>query len=404
MDCRRTLALLATFVLVGGCAPSSAFWDRSPKVAGVRRAQPPAPRPRPRAPEAAPYTAPAPSAPYGSGTAPRAQERFAPSGPTAEDVQVLERVNQIRRARGLHDFAWQSQLWRAAYDHSTEQQVHGYMGHGSPDPRRERLSQRFRQAGYEGNYYGEVVAWNYRTVEGVVRGWMNSPSHRAILLDCKMTEAAFARVGSYWTGNFGLPRARAATRPAPPAGRQQPGSTWSDGTLPPGEWIDVTPRKTTGSAPRPSVPQATYPQASYPQVPYPQAAPAPQAVHPRAEVARPAWPQAAAAPSPFYVTSTPPAGAPAPSTVRRVRMVPEGSARDLPARPPPAAPHVAAPYEAPSWPATPYAAPAPAPAPRAAPPGRDAMRYEPPAPPQPVLVPEPAPEPAPKRAPRRGSG
>jgi uncharacterized protein YkwD len=212
MDCRRTLALLATFVLVGGCAPSSAFWDRSPKVAGVRRAQPPAPRPRPRAPEAAPYTAPAPSAPYGSGTAPRAQERFAPSGPTAEDVQVLERVNQIRRARGLHDFAWQSQLWRAAYDHSTEQQVHGYMGHGSPDPRRERLSQRFRQAGYEGNYYGEVVAWNYRTVEGVVRGWMNSPSHRAILLDCKMTEAAFARVGSYWTGNFGLPRARAATR------------------------------------------------------------------------------------------------------------------------------------------------------------------------------------------------
>ncbi len=220
MTGRRLLALASAFVMITGCASSSEFWDREPRVAGLRR---PAARPAPRrapARQAPPPDRRARPQPETWVEAPSSGVGASPTtGPTQEDRQVLDRVNQIRRARGLHEFVWCPTIFRAAYDHSTEQHVHGYMGHSSPDPRRERLAQRMRLAGYQGRMFGEVVAWNYRTVEGVVRGWMNSPSHRSILLDREMTEAAFSRVGLYWTGNFGAPRAVVRSQPAPPRRR-----------------------------------------------------------------------------------------------------------------------------------------------------------------------------------------
>lgn len=83
-------------------------------------------------------------------------------------------------------------------------------------------------AGYHGKAFAEVVAHGYKNVAGVVRGWMNSPGHREILLDASLQEAAFSRLGDYWTGNFGTPyttprRPRAAPRRAPaPAYRPAP--------------------------------------------------------------------------------------------------------------------------------------------------------------------------------------
>jgi hypothetical protein len=128
---------------------------------------------------------------------------------------VLARVNQIRRSRGLRSLTWNGQLHTAAYEHSQEQQTHGYMGHGSPDPARDQLGERIQLAGYDGSAWAEVVAWGYRDVNGVVQGWMDSPPHRKILIDPELTQAAFSRAGLYWTGNFGTPRRRPATRRAP---------------------------------------------------------------------------------------------------------------------------------------------------------------------------------------------
>ncbi|MGE0193359.1 MAG: CAP domain-containing protein [Planctomycetota bacterium] len=340
MTSRRMLGLGALLVLVTGCAPSSGFWDRSPKVAGVRRsAARPAPR---RAPQRAPQ--PAPRATPSQPTSPPSQGgTYTPSrtGPTQEDFAVLDRVNQIRRARGLQPFTWCSTIWRAAYDHSMEQHVHGYMGHGSPDPRRERLAQRMQLAGYDGRLFGEVVAWNYRTVEGVVRGWMNSPSHRSILLDRKMTEAAFSRVGMYWTGNFGLPRPVVRWRQVPPRRR---------GTSAPAPEPKAEPR--AWSAPADDMPRAL------PALPEERPAPtqatprvrtvrrvgtqdiAPRAVRITPEPVRPLPPPPAARPQPREYA---PAPEPAPAQRPALRAREQGSCYVPPANPPPSAPRGPAP-------------------------------------------------------------
>ena len=124
------------------------------------------------------------------------------------DTEVLREVNRIRHARSLRPLRFDQRLRQAARDHSAEQMQHGYMGHGSPDPARDELGERVKLVGYRGRAYGEVVAWGYRDCRAVVEGWMNSPPHRAVLLDRDMTEVGFSQAGLYWTGNFGAPDAR----------------------------------------------------------------------------------------------------------------------------------------------------------------------------------------------------
>jgi uncharacterized protein YkwD len=81
------------------------------------------------------------------------------------------------------------------------------MGHGSPDPRRDDLADRLRLASYgPARQWAEVVAMGYDGPRSVIVGWMNSRGHRKILMDAGLEEAAFSRVGAYFTGNFGSPR------------------------------------------------------------------------------------------------------------------------------------------------------------------------------------------------------
>ena len=235
---KRICLLCLVGIALSGC--SSDFWDRSPGVGGeYSRSAPYREVPYQSAPAQPRYraqtqAAPAPDAPPPNWQRQQQQQRpstrtpVAPTptpapysaapdttGATGEDLRVLERVNQIRRSRGLRALTWNSQLHVAAYEHSLEQQTHGYMGHGSPDPARDQLGERIALAGYVGSAWAEVVAWGYRDVNGVVQGWMDSPPHRKILVDPELTEAAFSRAGLYWTGNFGTPRRRPAARRAP---------------------------------------------------------------------------------------------------------------------------------------------------------------------------------------------
>ena len=161
-------------------------------------------------------------------------------------MEVLARVNAIRVQRRLSRLRFHGTLWNAARDHSAEQQKHGYMGHGSPDPKRARLGQRMAIAGYRGTAFAEVVAWGYADAAAVVEGWMNSSGHRSILLDPELSEAAFSRIGQYWTGNFGAPARRARRPAARPAPRAAP---------PRGS----APRPTSPTPPRSSSPRPTSP-------------------------------------------------------------------------------------------------------------------------------------------------
>lgn len=287
---------IAVFLLLGLGACSQSFWDRTPRVKGHLQPDAYAATPAPSAwvpsqatamlPPPQVRTMPSPAAtpvPTVS-TAPSAAPVCDGSAPTPEEQAVLAHVNQIRRSQGLRALRWNPWLYRAAGEHSREQCCHGYMGHDSPDPARATLVQRMHQAGYQGVMYGEVVAWGYRDPQSVVEGWMNSREHRAILVDRELTEAAFSRVGQYWTGNFGAPMAAPPKQPAPrstPA-RSAPSSTqWTPRTsrrLPPPA-VRVQQRSPTPSA-VPVVPSAA---RSTPRVqtyfPPPRPVPAPQPMH-----------------------------------------------------------------------------------------------------------------------------
>ena len=280
---RLSLGLL---LITGLTACSQSFWDR-PRVAGQVQPSPYAAAPAPQA-QAAPPTRTLPPPQVRPSQAPMAR-----SGSTrAEEQQVLQYVNQIRRSQGLRALAYDEALHACARAHSEEQCRCGFMGHESPDPSRRTLVQRMHLAGYQGQMYGEVVAWGYDDAQSVVEGWMNSPEHRAILIDGEMTEAAFSRVGQYWTGNFGTPRI------APPA-RYGPPATPSRSTYAP----SASPSPYTRSLPAPTV-QPPAPSRTYTTPPAPSrtyAAPSAQPAQPRPPVQQYFAPvQPAPRPAPRY--------------------------------------------------------------------------------------------------------
>jgi uncharacterized protein YkwD len=101
---------------------------------------------------------------------------------------VVQRVNSIRRARGLRPLAVHSALNRAAGDHAVNMARNGYFSHswssGAPFGRWIRRywpgSGRFRSWSV-----GENLYWRGPTINAsqVVNGWMNSPPHRRNLLN-----------------------------------------------------------------------------------------------------------------------------------------------------------------------------------------------------------------------------
>lgn len=257
--------ILTGLLLLGLTGCSRSFWDRSPRVGGHIQ-----PAPYAQAPGARAWTSPAPTPPVQPPVErPPTQLRAMPDGvttacgPTTEEQQILQEVNCIRTQRGLRPFTWSPLLYRAAREHSREQQEHGYMGHGSPDPDRRTLLQRMQLVAYPGVMYGEVVAWGYRDARAVVEGWMNSPEHRAILIDGDLSEAGFARVGQYWTGNFGAVRAVSSPAPCPVpsrsarASRRAPSYTTPPATRAPqpsrGSTSYATPTPRTAPRPAPRV-------------------------------------------------------------------------------------------------------------------------------------------------------
>ena len=66
-------------------------------------------------------------------------------------------------------------------------------------------------AGYRYRKVAENIAAGQRDAAEVVRGWMNSPGHRANILDAELTQIGVGLVsggpyGTTWTQVFGTPR------------------------------------------------------------------------------------------------------------------------------------------------------------------------------------------------------
>jgi len=122
------------------------------------------------------------------------------------EKQVLTLVNKQRVKRGLAKLRLNNKLIRAARAHSKDMGARQYMSHDSPAPNAETWSSRLIRYGYTKRGYrywkaGENIAYGaglYSSPYSVVRQWMRSKAHRAVILTGKFRDIG---VGAVKTSN-----------------------------------------------------------------------------------------------------------------------------------------------------------------------------------------------------------
>lgn len=123
--------------------------------------------------------------------------------------RVVALTNAQRRAHGCPALTVDRTLAAVAGAHSKDMAARGFFDHVNPDG--ESAFDRMRAAGYRYARAAENIAAGYATPEAVMRGWMNSPGHRANILNCSLTQvgvgyATGGSYGTYWTQDFGTSR------------------------------------------------------------------------------------------------------------------------------------------------------------------------------------------------------
>jgi uncharacterized protein YkwD len=124
-------------------------------------------------------------------------------GSTVEN-EVVRLTNAERAKAGCGALKHNARLHTAATGHSADMSAQNYFDHTSKDGR--SFADRIKAAGYRFTAAGENIAKGYRTAQAVVTGWMNSPGHRANILNCAYTDIGVGYVaagGPYWTQDFG---------------------------------------------------------------------------------------------------------------------------------------------------------------------------------------------------------
>lgn len=124
------------------------------------------------------------------------------SAVTSYEEEVVRLVNIERRKGGLKELSHDWQLSRVARYKSEDMRANKYFSHTSPtygSP-----FQMMKSFGISYKSAGENIARGYATPEAVVKGWMNSPGHRANILNSGFTHigVGYVKDGNYWTQMF----------------------------------------------------------------------------------------------------------------------------------------------------------------------------------------------------------
>lgn len=126
-------------------------------------------------------------------------------------TELLDLTNAERRAEGLADLRFSYQLGKAAQAHAQDMAVNDYFSHTRLNG--DDLGVRLSEAGYRFEVAGENIAAGFFSAQAVSDAWMNSPGHRANILNPSYREVGFglfydpeSTYESYWAQNFGTPR------------------------------------------------------------------------------------------------------------------------------------------------------------------------------------------------------
>ncbi|MHB1153166.1 MAG: SafA/ExsA family spore coat assembly protein [Eubacteriales bacterium] len=124
------------------------------------------------------------------------------SGIQAFEAEVIRLCNSARSQNGLGQFASNWELSRVARYKSQDMHDKRYFSHtsptyGSPFAMMNTFGISYRTA-------GENIAMGQRTAQAVFNAWMNSPGHRANILNgaFKQIGVGYVADGNYWTQMF----------------------------------------------------------------------------------------------------------------------------------------------------------------------------------------------------------
>ncbi|GAA1922335.1 CAP domain-containing protein [Streptantibioticus ferralitis] len=139
-------------------------------------------------------------APYGT-----SGQAAAPGANARAMRQVLALVNQERAKAGCVPLTEDPRLGTLAQDFSQEMATRGFFGHTDPDGK--SPWDRAAPLGIA-NLGGENIARGQAGAQAVMETWMNSPGHRANILDCEYHTIGigvdFDSGGPWWTQDFGF--------------------------------------------------------------------------------------------------------------------------------------------------------------------------------------------------------
>ncbi|MEU3574263.1 CAP domain-containing protein [Kitasatospora sp. NPDC036755] len=170
---------------------------------------------------ASPSAAPTPTAAAAKATPPptrttapaqtaakRAAAQPAGGGASPSDAQqVVNLVNAERAKAGCGPVSAEPRLASAAQSHSDDMADRNYFDHASPEG--DHADHRIEAAGYSWSTWGENIARGQKDPAAVMESWMNSPGHRANILNCSFKQLGVGvRTGAngpWWTQVFAAP-------------------------------------------------------------------------------------------------------------------------------------------------------------------------------------------------------
>jgi uncharacterized protein YkwD len=149
-----------------------------------------------------PPPTPAPASPTPSPTGAQ------PAGNAAFEAEVVTLVNAERVKASCAAVTVDDRLTTAARAHSADMAARDYFSHTTPEG--VEFATRITNAGYRWGGAGENIAKGQRSPQEVMTSWMNSPGHKANILNCGFKNlgvgvAADATGALLWTQDFASP-------------------------------------------------------------------------------------------------------------------------------------------------------------------------------------------------------
>ncbi|MFE9560004.1 CAP domain-containing protein [Streptomyces sp. NPDC006487] len=174
----------------------------------------PAPNRSSKKPAPAPSKTPAKKTPapppdagsQASGSASQASGSASRASGSSDAQEVVRLVNVERAAAGCPALKTDPVLTKAAQSYSDSMAATGNFSHTGSDGSQPK--DRVEAAGYSWSQTGENIAMGQRDAAAVMDSWMNSPGHRANILNCSFTEIGVginSGGGPWWTQSFGTP-------------------------------------------------------------------------------------------------------------------------------------------------------------------------------------------------------